>query len=139
MEAKEKRLPYSTLTGFLTTLLLALSKVSTYLFDVRVRLNSSLLAFPDERRGRKPPLQGKDGPVAASPSPSSSGTVREVVHGASASKSDAGLFQGGMVPERDLLQSDEVHEPELNLLQSGPPSPLILSPDSPDGATPHGW
>ena len=41
-----------------------------------------------------------------------------------------------MVPEEDLLKSDEAHEPELNLLQSGPPSPIILSPNSP---SPHGW
>ena len=54
----------------------------------------------------------------------------------STSKLDAGLFQGGMVPEEDLLKSDEAHEPELNLLQSGPPSPIILSPNSP---SPHGW
>ena len=92
-----------------------------------------MLAIPDERRGRKTPLQGKDGPAAASPNPSG---LSSVVHGATASKADAGLFQGG---ERDMLQSDEAHEPQLNMLQSGPPSPIILSPDSPDGATPHGW
>ena len=81
-----------------------------------------MLVFLDERRGRKPPVHGKDGLAAISPCTSGlsdTGTAPE-----------AELLQSGKAPEEEVLHIGETPEPEARSVGSGPTSPILLSPDS---------